>query len=168
MTSKQRARARKYNAALDKAMQVDRARKYNRGLKKAMRRRMPAHIVLPNGMWRFVKSGSRKLKKSRGVSMVRRRSRRAYARPRARSRGITSNKLMKGIFPVGGIIASALVGAGIATLQEKFLPQMIPYQSALAGFAVGGVGGAAGALARDMVKGGTSAVGNGGVTGYSY
>jgi len=26
----------------------------------AKKRKMPAHIVLPNGMWRFVKSGTKK------------------------------------------------------------------------------------------------------------
>lgn len=60
--------------------------------------------------------------------------------------------MKKGIIPVSGIIAGALLGAGAATLQEKFLPQAIPYQGAAAGFAVAGIAGAAGALIRDMLK----------------
>ena len=65
-------------------------------------------------------------------------------------------KLTRGLFPVKGIIASALIGAGIATLQEKLLPQVLPYQSEIAGFAVGGIGGAAGSFARGMIKGTTA------------
>ena len=59
---------------------------------------------------------------------------------------------MRGLYPVGGVIGAVLIGAGIATLQEKVLPQMIPYQGAAAGFIVGGLPGAAGALAKDMLK----------------
>lgn len=101
--------------------------------------------------------------------MARRRtSRRIYTRRRRSSRRgfIGGGKLMRGLFPVGGVIAGALVGAGIATLQEKFLPQVIPYQSPIAGFAVAGIPGAAGALARTMLSIGT--ISGQGVSGYTY
>jgi hypothetical protein len=69
---------------------------------------------------------------------------------------------MRGMFPVGGAIAGALVGAGIATLQEKFAPQVVPYQGPIAGFVVAGIPGAAGAFLRDMFKGGTTTNAGGG------
>jgi len=97
-------------------------------------------------------------KKGKVHKSMARRSRRAYSRHR--SSGIGGGKLMRGIIPVPGIIAGALIGAGAATMQEKFLPQVIPYQGAAAGFAVAGIAGAGGALLRDMFKGtaATSAV----------
>lgn len=47
-----------------------------------VKRRMPPHIVLPNGMWRFVKSGSKAARKtkSRGGKMARKGSRRGGRR----------------------------------------------------------------------------------------
>jgi len=114
--------------------------------KKKKGRRMPQHIVLPNGMWRFVKRGSKTKRKKAGGSMARKKK--SYSR----RGGMSRISLQKGIFPVGGILASALIGAGAATLQEKFAPQVIPYQGVAAGFAVGGIGGAIGAAVRDILK----------------
>lgn len=129
-------------------------------------RRMPPHIVLPSGMWRFVKRGAKsRVKRHKGASKM------ARKKHYSRSRGMFGGgKLMRGMFPVKGVIAAVLVGAGVATLQEKFAPQMLPYQGALAGFAVAGLPGAAGALARDMLKVGlgTTAGTGAGVSGYSY
>jgi hypothetical protein len=113
-------------------------------------RKMPRHIVLPNGQWRFISGKSRRVHKS-----MARRGRKAYSRHR--SSGLGGGKLMRGLFPVSGMIAGALIGAGAATMQEKFLPQVIPYQGAAAGFAVAGIAGAGGALLRDMFKGTTTA-----------
>lgn len=73
---------------------------------------------------------------------------------------------MRGLFPVGGLIAGALVGAGVATLQEKFVPQVIPYQGAAAGFVLAGLPGAAGAILRNMFQG-KGVSGSAGVSGYS-
>ncbi len=88
----------------------------------------------------------------------------------ARKRGFKRSRtaggmLSKGILPVGGIVAAALLGAGAATLQEKVLPQYHPLQGVAVGFAVGGVGGAAGAYARNMLSG-TSGAKSSSVTGY--
>lgn len=69
---------------------------------------------------------------------------------------------MGGIIKPKGLIAAIILGAGAATLAEKFVPQVIPYQNAAVGFAVGGVGGAVGALARDMLKGGIGTTASGG------
>lgn len=121
---------------------------------KKKRRALPPHIVLANGMWRFVKRGTKKVKKitvkhkSRGFSKM---ARRRYSRRRGSSGNLFGGKRL---LPVSGMIAAALLGAGAATLSEKIIPQVIPYQGAAIGFAVGGVGGAVGALARDMLKGG--------------
>jgi hypothetical protein len=116
-------------------------------------------------MWRFIKGkskagGAKRTKRAshRRVKSKKRRfsnvARKRYSRRRGFGGG---GKLMSGLFPVPGILGKVLIGAGIATFQEKFLPQMIPYQGAAAGFVVGGLPGAAGALARDMLKGGTTA-----------
>lgn len=81
----------------------------------------------------------------RGVSMARRRSHRSVS-------GSSRSFMNKGLYSPKGILASALVGAGAATLAEKVLPQVIPYQGAVIGFSVGGIGGAVGAVARDALK----------------
>ena len=130
------------------------------------KRRMPAHIVLPNGMWRFVKRGaSRIVKRARrvrakrklgGFSMARRRySRRSYgARRRGRSRGM---------FGLGRIsIKGILFGAAAAYASQQFAPQVVPYQDTLAGAAVGKVmrtgllSGAIGGTAYDLLTTGGS------------
>lgn len=136
------------------------------------KRKMPAHIVLPNGMWRFVKgkaktslSKPRKPKRAKrkrhlgGANMARRSRKRSV---RSSPRGMLS----KGILPVGGIIGAALIGAGAATLQDKVLPQYHPLQGVAVGFAVGGIGGAVGAYARNMLSGGASTSKTGYTTGY--
>ncbi len=125
------------------------------------KRKMPAHIVLPNGMWRFVKAGSKRIKltprkravKRKVKSMARRRTRRYQTSTRRRSSSRRGVSLTRGLMPVGGIIGAALIGAGAAQLQRRFLPQMIPYQGPAAGFVVGGVGGAAGAFIAEMLGG---------------
>ena len=129
------------------------------------KRKMPAHIVLPNGMWRFIKSGAKTAvtKKAKATTKRKRKSTGGLtmAKRGRKSRGGGSSKgLMKAIFPVSGIIAGALIGAGAATLQEKVLPQYHPLQGTAAGFVVGGIPGAVGAFARNALagnNGGTSA-----------
>jgi len=91
--------------------------------------------------------------------MARRRGKKSYG-------GGRSNKLMKGILPVSGIIASVLLGAGAATLQEKILPQYHPLQGTAVGFAVGGVGGALGAYGRNMLSGKTTSGSGYNASGY--
>lgn len=77
----------------------------------------------------------------------------------------TGGMLSKGILPVSGIVAAALLGAGAATLQDKVLPQYHPLQGVAVGFAVGGIGGAAGAYARNMLSG-TGSTKSNSVSGY--
>jgi len=88
--------------------------------------------------------------------MARRRSRARSAVRRYRSAG--GMTLTKGLFPVPKLLASALLGAGVATVQKRYLPQVIPMQSAGLGFAVGGVAGAAGAFASELFLGNGTAV----------
>jgi hypothetical protein len=95
-----------------------------------MKRKLPAHIVLPDGRWRFVKKGSIKPKKS-VVKVARyRRARRAYSAYRS-FRGRRGGKL-------GGmksLIAPLLGGAG-----DAFLAGRIPVNgvgATVAGFALG-------------------------------
>ena len=80
--------------------------------------------------------------------MVRRRrtSVRKYARK-------TNNMVNSGLIHPSGLLQKALLGAGASAIAEKFLPQVVPYQNVAVGFAVGGIGGAGGALIKDMVGG---------------
>jgi len=105
-----------------------------------------------------LKTRKRVVKRKVRKPMVRRRARSAVRRYR-RAGGMT---LTKGLFPVPKIVASALLGAGVAAVQKRFVPQVIPYQGAAAGFVVGGVAGAAGAFASEMFLGGGVAQTNGG------
>lgn len=110
-------------------------------------------------MAKGAKRKTRKLKtRRRGVkrkvkTMARRRSRARRVYARARRAYSSPNRLMRGMLPVGGVIGKVVTGVGVATLQEKFLPQVIPYQSVAAGFIVGGLPGAAGAFAKSMLVG---------------
>lgn len=91
-----------------------------------------------------------------GVQMARRRKTRSVRRYASRGKNIVNS----GILPTSGIIGNMIKGAGAAAITEKFVPQMIPYQNAVVGFAVGGIGGAGGALLKDLV-GGFSSSGTG-------
>ena len=101
---------------------------------------------------RKLKTRKRAVKRKTVKHMARRRGRvRSAVR---RYRGAGGGSLSKGLFPVPKLLASALLGAGVASVQKRFLPQVIPMQSAAAGFVVGGVAGAAGAFASEMLLGG--------------
>ena len=110
-----------------------------------------------------VKLKTRKRAVKRKVKhMARRRGRARTAVRRYRSAG--GGTLMRGLFPVPKLISSALLGAGAAAIQKRFLPQMVPYQGAVTGFVLGGVPGAAGAFISEMLLGGGAAqLGNGGL-----
>ena len=121
------------------------------------KRKMPRHIVLPNGMWRFIKG--------KGSSTVKKRARRVKKQRKSGGFRMARRKRVShrggGGMGLGGItIKGILVGAGAATLSEKFLPAIIPYQSIAVGAGAGKIAksgmlsGAIGALARDYLKGG--------------
>lgn len=98
---------------------------------------------------RSVRVRTVRVKRKRAVTMARHRKRTSH-----RSSGFGMGGMLgHGIIRPKGIIAQALLGAGAATLAENAIGQAIPYQNLAVGFAVGGVGGAAGAFARDAVKG---------------
>ena len=90
----------------------------------------------------------------------------AKKRRGSRKGSSTGGLLKRGLLPVGGIVGAALIGAGAATLQEKVLPQYHPLQGVAIGFAVGGVGGAAGAYARNMLSGSSGTSKTSFATGY--
>jgi len=129
------------------------------------KRKMPAHIVLPNGMWRFVKGKSRASAKVRRARVARKRTRgvqmaRYRKRARSSSKGMMGGIVHKGSLTSGlvrpsGILQQAILGAGAATLAENSgLSNFSPYAKYVAGGAVGGIGGVAGVFLRDMLKGG--------------
>jgi lysine/ornithine N-monooxygenase len=80
------------------------------------KRRVPPHIVLPDGRWRFIKKSQRmrRPKKVKGVKMARyRRTRRAYAYAK---KGYRSRKGL-----LSGSAGNIIIGAGAG-----FLSPMIP------------------------------------------
>lgn len=89
-----------------------------------------------------------KRKRTRGVSMARRRTTRRTSR---RSGVLGGGKLMRGIFPIGGVLGLALAGVAAKTINDSVAPQVIPYQDKAAAFVVGGLPGVAGAFALDML-----------------
>ena len=94
--------------------------------------------------------------KTRKLRVSHKRKRRVFSMVRHRKKHFSGGRrsgIMNGLYKPTGFVAAMLLGAGAATLSEKVLPRMIPYQNAAVGFVVGGVGGAAGALAKDMLKG---------------
>lgn len=76
------------------------------------------------------------------------------------------NLLRKGLFPLSGIMAGVILGLGAASLNDK-LPQMLPYQKYVAGFAVAGAPGIGGVLLRDFLSG-QSILGGGTSAGTNY
>ena len=96
---------------------------------------MPPHIVLPNGMWRFVKRGAKttlkgKSKRRKPIYMARRgrrysRARRYYTRARGR-RGKGS----------GGVTKNVIDGLLVGVLQTA-IPDMLPMQDPLIAVSVG-------------------------------
>jgi len=99
-----------------------------------VKKKMPPHIVLPNGMWRFVKRGAKTTSRKRNnvrrrINMARRgrrysRARRYYTRARGR-RG-------KG----GSVTKNAIDGVIVGVLQTA-LPDVIPMQDGLVALGVG-------------------------------
>ena len=98
-----------------------------------MKRRLPPHIVLPNGQWRFVKRGkSVKRKVKRGVvSMGRYRSRRrSYRRYVSRARGRRGGR-------GGGSVTKNAIDGLIVGIAQTALPDVIPMQDPLIALGVG-------------------------------
>lgn len=137
------------------------------------KRRMPAHIVLPNGMWRFVKAGTKKVsslrkpkrsKRTRRGLIMARRSRKSYSR---KGSSMGGGKLMNGFFPMHGMLNKVLVGIAASEISEQVAPKVIPYQNLAVAGIVGGLPAVAGAFAFNMLqgKGATNAT-NTGITFY--
>jgi hypothetical protein len=94
-----------------------------------MKRKLPPHIVLPDGRWRFIKKGSSKSKRSVVKVAKFRRTRRAYGAYRS---------FRKSGGKLGGMksmIAPLLGGAGDAFLAGKLPVNGVA--STVAGFALG-------------------------------
>ena len=105
------------------------------------KRRMPPHIVLPNGMWRFVKKGAKKAKARVTRTRTRRvKSRRVFHMARRRGRRVSHRRTgMSG--SVMSLIKPALIGIGAAHL-SGYVPINVPYKEeaagAVAGYLLGG------------------------------
>lgn len=128
--------------------------KYNLHMKAQMKKGksfMQAVSAWRGGKTRTLKTRKRVVVKRKVKRMARRGRIRSAARRYRSAGGMT---LTKGLFPVPKLLASALLGAGAAAVQKRFVPQVIPYQGAAVGFVVGGVAGAAGAFASEMLLGG--------------
>lgn len=118
----------------------------------------------------LTKGSKKKTRKRRVVKTARRRGRARRVYARARRSYSSSNRLMRGMLPMSSPINKALAGVGVAALQERVLPQVIPYQGVAIGFIIGGIPGAAGAFAKDLLTGGTAAAPGAapGVSPYTY
>jgi hypothetical protein len=114
--------------------------------------------ALRNKAVRVIKT--KKRSKKRGVVSMARKRRYSAKRVRSRSRGIGGGKLMRGLFPITGILGLALTGVAAKTVNDAVAPQMIPHQDKIAAFAVGGLPGVAGAFALEMFKGKNAVAGS--------
>ena len=83
-----------------------------------MPRKLPPHIVLPNGQWRFVKRGSKRVGSTRKVLSMRRRRgrsrRRVYTARRRRYSGGGGMKI-----PMKGILTPIIAGAADAIINPR-------------------------------------------------
>ena len=92
-------------------------------------------------------SKSKRTKKPKGVvNMVKRR------KSRAKGKSYGTNKLMRGILPIGGLATGLLAGMAISALNKKLAPQVVPYQGKIVAGLVGGLPAVAGAFAEDMLS----------------
>ena len=114
---------------------------------------MPPHIVLPNGMWRFVKKGAKSITKRVSNKRVKTRKKRIYrgavSMVRRRGRGshrksmFGGSKLTNGMFKPTGILGTATTAVGSATIINQLLGgEKFAYQSEAVGFVTGGIVGA--------------------------
>lgn len=125
------------------------------------KRRMPPHIVLPNGQWRFVKRGSKsRARKSRGGRMVK------HRKGRRHSRG--------GMGGIKALLIPFLGGVAVGTVSDKIpMVQNVPYNDVASGALVGVVvkrnlmgavaGAAGGAVGSHVVR---TAINTGGKSFY--
>jgi len=73
----------------------------------------------------------------------------------------------KKLFPVGGLLSAAILGVGVAALAKRFVGAPLgAFTGAALGFAVGGVGGAAGGYLHDNIGNVGGASGGNGQTIY--
>ena len=89
------------------------------------------------------------------------------ARRRGKSR--RSGGIMSGgkLFPVGGLLGAAILGVGAAALAKRFIGAPLgSFTGAALGFAVGGIGGAAGGYLHDTIGNVGGASGGSGQTVY--
>jgi len=118
-----------------------------------------------NPLYRYLHGGKKKKKqkkKRRVRSMARKRTSR-------KSGGFGGNKLMNGIIKPSGIIGQMIMGAGAATLVENVgITPLGANTGIAAGFLVGGIGGAAGAFARNAIKGRISLGNSSSMSGSGY
>jgi len=125
------------------------------------KRKLPPHIVLPNGQWRFVKKGSRAAGKTGGRrvgSMAKKKTRRRFGGG------------------IGSMVKPLLFGAAVGWANKKFAPQFVPMQSTALGAGAaymtgsrGGMGlvaGAAGGYLGGMLASGTGPTGPSGIILY--
>lgn len=132
------------------------------------KRKMPNHIVLPNGMWRFVKGKIKasSIKKPKRSKRVRRTGGKSMAKKSRKSSGLSGfggSKLTNGFFKPKGMIQSAFNGIAAAHI-AGYVPiaNDFKYKEEVAGFLAGGIIGGATVFA---VKNLGKVSGNGNTTG---
>ncbi len=102
-----------------------------------MKRKMPKHIVLPNGMWRFVSGkASKTTKKSRGASMGKRKKGGFKKGGFKKGEGRGNGAIIKFLLGAVGGAATGLIG-GYATEEVMKPTQENPTARTMAGTAAG-------------------------------
>ncbi len=114
--------------------------------------------------WKLGSKTTRQKIKTRAITKTRKRSGRVMTRKKTRSVRSRGLSLMKGLVPVRGIFASALIGVGASMIVSRFAPQMIPQQNLVIGGLVGGLPGAAAAYI--LQSGGLAGLGQGSTTAF--
>jgi len=101
--------------------------------------KLPKSIIKKYGItkkaWQIFKGTTRKARTSRGATSMKRRAR------TSRNSGLGGRKLMDGLYSPQGMIKSAILGVGAATIASQ-LPIDFKYKQEVAALAVGGIVGA--------------------------
>lgn len=129
-----------------------------------MARKMPPHVVLPNGMWRFVKRGSKassskarsKKRRAAGGQMGKKKGYRGGGGKGGKILGLSTKGLLIGGLGILGVAAGALYGDQIAQMIQQKTGFSVPLGGYGVALAVGGPAAVAGKFVASGM-GGSSA-----------
>jgi hypothetical protein len=73
-----------------------------------VKRKLPPHIVLPDGRWRFVKRGSKNVSKRKSHRMGKTMAKGRYRKHYSKARGFLGGGMMHKLIPVAGGLADSV------------------------------------------------------------